>query len=130
MITYGDYQNITIDDYNFDGIDDIYIFDYEGAGVNNRAQTIWVNNKKTKKYEKDKFLSGLSIWYVDKKNKIITSGWRTSVCDHETEDYQLINGEFVKIASESQNCNSDKTIITTIKRKLIYNKWVEEKIIE
>lgn len=129
-ITFGDYKGITIDDYNFDGINDIYIFDHAGAGANNRAQLIWTFNNKTKKYEFDKFLSGLTIWYVDRKNKIITSGWRTSACDHYTESFQMINGKFVKIATESQSCNSDQTKITTIHRKLVNNKWVEEKIIE
>lgn len=127
QINFGDYKDVSYDDYNFDGVDDIYIFNHEGAGANNRAQTIWVYNKQTGKYEKDKFLSGLAIWYLDKKNKIITSGWRMSYIENETEDYQLTEGKWIKIATQSSSCNADRTIQTITKRKLVNGKWIEKK---
>lgn len=126
-VHFGDYKDISFDDYNFDGIDDIYIFDNAGAGANNRAQTIWVFNNKIGKYEKDIFLSGLAIWSVDRKNKIIRSGGRSGYCNYSTEDYQLSNDEWIKIAEQSSICHGEIQTITT--KQLVNGTWIEKVVV-
>ena len=126
-ITFGDYHTLQFDDYNFDGYNDIYIYNYEEAGVNNRSQTIWTYNPKIKKYEKNTFLSNLSIWNVDKNQKTIKSGWRTGAQIYNTVTYKLVNGKFVQVETEESYRDDTNNTVTIIKSKLINNKWVKEK---
>jgi len=126
-VTFSTPKIYNFDDYNFDGYNDIYIFNNEEAGANNRAQTIWLYNPKTEKYEKDLFLSKLNIWSVDNKNKTITSGWRTGAQIYSTITYQLNKGKFIKIATEDSYRNDSNNTVIVRKRILIGNKWIEEK---
>jgi hypothetical protein len=128
-IGFGDYKDISFDDYNFDGIDDIYIFDNAGAGATNKAQTIWIFNKRIGKYEKDVFLSRLGIWSIDKKNKIIRSGRKSGYYNYSTEDYQLSNGEWIKIAEQLSKCNEDNTIQTITSKQLVNGTWIEKVVV-
>ena len=128
-IIFGDYKEISFDDYNFDGIADIYIFDHAGAGAHNQVQTIWVFNKNTGKYEKDKFLSGLGIYSVDTTNKIIRSGWKSGYYDYSTEDYQLTNGGWVRVAEQISTSNDSGTIQTITSKQLVNGTWVEKVVV-
>ncbi|HZV71186.1 MAG TPA: hypothetical protein VFG10_16645 [Saprospiraceae bacterium] len=130
LIKFGDYSDIKIEDYNFDGIDDIYIFNNINSGNGIRSQTIWLYNQKENKFIKDAFLSGSSLCSNDKAKKIITFCGNGGGGNYGSVSYQMRNGKFVKIASLFSSYNQKGTVRTIITGKLSNHKWIERKRIK
>jgi hypothetical protein len=76
------------------------------------------------------FLSQLNIWSFDKKNKTITSGWRTSYIENSTVTYKYINNKWISISTRSSTCDKDRTVQTIITRNLVNGEWIENKEIK
>lgn len=74
LIDLGRETDITIDDYDFDGVNDICLYNPFSSGNSNVVHTIWTFDKYKNKYKKNSFLSGLCNIGIDKKNRIIYSG--------------------------------------------------------
>ena len=116
-------------DYNFDGYRDISIKDEYGSGVHNYSFRVWTYDVKRKKYVLDKFLSRLGNLSLDEKTQTLHSSWHMSSIEGGSSVYKKINGKIRKIQSIDNRVNEENRTITTIKGKLIKNKWVETKMI-
>ena len=122
-------DEIKTGDYNFDGYKDIYIKDSDGSGVHNYFVRVWTYNKKTKKYELDKFLSSLPICELNEKKQCFYTCWNDSGLGGSSI-YKKINGKITLFESEDSRYNKKNGNIIHTKGKLIKNKWVETKTIE
>lgn len=78
---------LAVDDYNFDGHDDLYLYD----GVNTRANygTIFLFNPKTEKFEASEKLNALSVVSADKERKRLLCEWANSAFDSRSQEFVI-----------------------------------------
>ncbi len=92
-------DNLEIDDYNFDGINDFSIFESSYAGPNT-SRIYFLYNPKTRKFFDSKF-EGVSLDF-DQKTKLISE--HNQCCagrQHTTAKYKVVNNKMVLV---EQHC--------------------------
>ena len=93
------FDNIKVDDYNFDGIKDFNAIEHETIIMDTIVSNVWIYNKKLNLYERNEFLSDLPNIKVDYKNKLIRSSFHKSKKEFELVDYQFKNNKYLKLNS-------------------------------
>lgn len=94
---------VQVQDCNFDGYQDMMVFNQNGGAGPNYSYNFYLYNPKNGQFEYNEELSDLSQVQVDTKNKIITCDWRNGAADHGGEQYTFINHQFTKISYWEQN---------------------------
>ncbi len=91
-----DTLGFSLEDVNFDGYQDIRLFDTSNG--NYRQEYIYlVWDPKEEKFEQDKRLNGISLASFDQEKKLIYGMERGSAVSHYYSTYQYIDGEIVEI---------------------------------
>ncbi|MHC0440371.1 XAC2610-related protein [Flavobacterium sp. 3-210] len=88
-------NNISIDDYNFDGIPDFSVFESSYAGPNTSSLYI-LYNPKTKKYFQSSF-SGTSLEFDSKAKRIYEHNQCCAGSSHMNAEYKVVNNKMVLI---------------------------------
>lgn len=119
---------INIDDFNFDGMEDVAISDGTNGSYGMPSYDVYLSSKSAGKFVLNKALSelahGLGMFEVNKKKKTLTTFNKSGCCWHITEEYSVINNKPVKIFEEVEDAtiaNSNKVKITT--KTLVKGKW-------
>ncbi len=78
---------VQVQDVNFDGYPDIWIFDHSGGAGPNDGNNYYLFNPKSKQFEYSQQLSHLTQVYIDSKTKTIQSAFRDGCCHHGGATY-------------------------------------------
>lgn len=88
-------NNISIDDYNFDGIPDFSVFESSYAGPNT-SSLYFLYNPKTGKYFQSTF-SGTSLEFDSKTKRIYEHNQCCAGRSHMNAEYKLVNNKMVLV---------------------------------
>lgn len=120
-------QIFLLEDINFDGLTDFMIVQFIPAAPN-IPYYYWTFSKQTQRFQQDTTLEEITSPNFDQKQKIITSFWRASCCDHGLSTYKYINGKITLVEENeiADDFDNPGQRITT-KKKLVKG---EMKVIE
>lgn len=120
-------QIFLLEDINFDGLTDFMIVQFIPAAPN-IPYYYWTFNNKTQQFQRDTTLEEITSPNFDKQQKVITSFWRASCCDHGLSIYKYVDGKITLIEENeiADDLDNPGQQITT-KKKLING---EMKLIE
>lgn len=115
-------QIFLLNDINFDKLTDFMIVQFIPAAPN-IPYYYWTFNKKTQKFQRDTTLEKITSPDFDPKQKLITSFWRASCCDHGLSTYKYINGKITLVEETeiADDLDHPGQRITT-KKKLVNGK--------
>lgn len=125
---YDNQSAVNIDDFNFDGMEDVAICDGANGSYGGPSYQVYLSNKAAGKFVYNKAFSELGghlgMFQVDKKKKVLRIFDKSGCCWHVTEEYSVVNGRPVKIFVEEQDAtiaDENKVKITT--KTLVKGKW-------
>jgi hypothetical protein len=112
-------QIFIVEDVNFDNINDIRLLQYLPAAPN-LPYYYWTYNPATKVFRRQKALEEITSPEFDHNNRIITSFWRKSCCDHGLSIYKYINGKpiLIKESEAAQDLNGESKYISTVRKRI------------
>src|SRR5699024_9367948 len=84
---------VQVQDCNFDGYPDFWIFAHDGGAGPNYGDDFYLYHPESGKFEYNEQLSNLTQVAVDTKMKTITSEFRDGCCHHGGEAYTFKNGQ-------------------------------------
>jgi len=124
-----DHQSVVnIEDFNFDGMEDVAICDGANGSYGGPSYSIYLSSKKAGKFifnpEFSELGTHLGMFEVDKKKKQLSTFDKSGCCYHISEKYSVVNNRPYKVFSEEEDANiadEDKVRITTKTR--IGGKW-------
>ncbi|WP_157111508.1 XAC2610-related protein [Nonlabens spongiae] len=96
-ISVPDDQLIFIEDYNFDGYNDVRVYRQLAADGVNTLFDYWILNPDTGQYEFKEEFTTISHPQIDRDNKQIFSSWREGCCKSGTDLFRIEHGAPVMI---------------------------------
>lgn len=121
----------SIEDMNFDGVEDIRIMQYLPAGPD-IPYYYWLYDVKTKKFEPDKALEEITSPVFNHKTKSIKNEWRGSATMYGTSTYEYINGKLAKTEETTKDYDGQGFVTIIIKKrvknKLVVTSRIKEKV--
>jgi hypothetical protein len=128
-LLYDEQSVIDVDDYNFDGMEDVAICTGGNGSYGMPSYNVYLSSRAAGKFVYNAALSKLGshlgMFTVDKKNKTIETFDKDGCCWHITERYKVINDRPVKVFEEVEDATADpngKRIKVTTKT-LVSSKW-------
>ena len=128
-LLYDEQSVIDVDDYNFDGMEDVAICTGGNGSYGMPSYNVYLSSRAAGKFlynaALSKLGSHLGMFTVDKKNKTIETFDKDGCCWHITERYKVINDRPVKVFEEVEDATADpngKRIKVTTKT-LVSSKW-------
>ena len=126
----GIWSDIYIEDFNFDGNDDIALVDGLNGGYRGESYVVYLYSPKKNKFVYNRNFTRLTqgpyigIFETERKDKTLTTFWKSGCCMHSTEKYKLVNNrpKKVKEVNEYRNPRGDNMIEIETK-KLIKGRW-------
>lgn len=88
-------NNISIGDYNFDGIEDFSVFEHSAAGPNT-SSLYFLFNPKTRKHFKSSF-EGISLEFDPKTKRIYEHNQCCGGRSHMNAEYRVVNNQMVLV---------------------------------
>ncbi len=112
-------QILILEDMNFDGSNDLRIIHFIPAGPN-VSYYYWTFNNKLGQFREDTALEEITSPEFNHAQKLITSFWRSSCCDHGLSTYRYIKGKPVLIeeVETAMDLNDNSKYITTVKKRI------------
>jgi hypothetical protein len=119
---------INIDDFNFDGMEDVAICNGRNGSYAMPSYDIYLSSRSAGKFVYSEAFSDLGqhlgMLEVDKKQKTLQTFDKSGCCWHITERYSVIKNRPVKIFIEEEDAtlpDESKVKITT--KRLVNGKW-------
>ena len=127
---YGDNGAVIMDDFNFDGTEDLAIRDGNYGAYGGPSFNVFVYHSTKKKFVKSEELTelastNLGFFDVDKKEKRLTTFSKDGCCWHIATKYAIDKKKGLIKVYESIEDGTNEGIIISTERKLIKNQWVE-----
>jgi hypothetical protein len=113
---------LNIDDFNFDGMEDVAISDGQQGSYGMPSFNVYLSSKAAGKFVYNEAFSELShhlgMFTVDKKAKALETFDKSGCCYHITERYKVVNNRPVKVYSFEEDAAQagkyeDKIVLTT-----------------
>jgi len=125
---YAEEYSFVLEDFNFDGEDDLAICNGRNGGYGSPSYSVYIYNKGSRKFVENKKLSYLTEGYlglfmIDAKKKLLTTFSKSGCCYHETEVYKVVTNKPILIKKIIEDERENKRVVTT--KKLINGKWVK-----
>ena len=119
---------INIDDYNFDGMEDVAICNGNYGSYNGPSYDIYLSSRAAKKFVYSTAFSELAehlgMFTVDNKKRQLETFDKSGCCYHITERYSVTGGRPVKIFEEVEDATiTDETKVKITTKKLDNGKW-------
>jgi hypothetical protein len=127
---YGDNGAVIMDDFNFDGTEDLAIRDGNYGAYGGPSFNVFVYHSTKKKSVKSEDLTelastNLGFFDVDRKEKRLTTFSKDGCCWHIATKYAIDKKKgLIKVYETIEDGTHEGYIIST-ERKLIKNQWVE-----
>jgi hypothetical protein len=125
---YDNQSAVNIDDFNFDGMEDIAICDGANGSYGMPSYQVYLSSKATGKFVSDKSFTSLGhnlgMFDVDTKKKVLRTFGKSGCCWHIIEEYAVVNNRPVKVFVEVEDAtiaDVKKVKITT--KNLVKGKW-------
>ena len=119
---------ISVDDYNFDGMEDVALCDGTNGSYNMPSYSVYLSSRSAKKFVYNKRLSDLGIhlgmFQVLKSKKQLETFDKSGCCWHITTRYSVINNRPRKVFEEIEDATiDDDTKIKITTKTLVKGKW-------
>ncbi|HMU34952.1 MAG TPA: hypothetical protein PKC89_13935 [Pyrinomonadaceae bacterium] len=125
---YDDQSVIDIDDFNFDGMEDVAICNGTNGSYNSPSYDVYLSDRRQKKFVYSPAFtllgSHLGMFTVNKKTKTLETFDKSGCCWHITERYKVVRDKPVKIFEMVEDATTgvdDRVKITT--KTLVRGKW-------
>lgn len=119
---------INIDDYNFDGMEDVAICNGTNGSYGGPSYNIYLSSRAAKKFVYSKPFSALAehlgMFTLDKQKKQLETFDKSGCCWHITERYSVIGGRPVKVFEEVEDATiQDETKVKLTTKTFVNGKW-------
>jgi hypothetical protein len=119
---------INIDDYNFDGMEDVAICNGNYGSYNGPSYDIYLSSRAAKKFVYSTPFSALAehlgMFTVDRKKRQLETFDKSGCCWHVTERYSVTGGRPVKVFEEIEDATiPDETKVKITTKTLVNGKW-------
>ncbi|MEO6654851.1 MAG: hypothetical protein ABIO36_02105 [Pyrinomonadaceae bacterium] len=124
---YDNQSVVNIDDYNFDGMEDVAICDGANGSYGGPSYQIYLSSRSAGKFVRNAAFTDLGqhlgMFEIDKKRKRLRTFDKSGCCWHITEEFSVVGNRPVKVFSEEEDAmtSGDKVRITT--KTLVNGKW-------
>jgi hypothetical protein len=125
---YDNQSVVNIDDFNFDGMEDIAICDGANGSYGGPSYQIYLSSKSAGKFvHNEKFSelgTHLGMFTVDKKKKVLRIFDKSGCCWHVTEEYAVVNNRPVKVFVQEEDATiTDEKKVKITTKNLVKGKW-------
>jgi hypothetical protein len=119
---------INIDDYNFDGMEDVAICDGTNGSYNMPSYSIYLSSRAAKKFVYSKAFSDLGVhlgmFQVLKNKKQLETFDKSGCCWHITERYVVVGNKPRKVFEMVEDATiSDEAKVKVTTKTLVNGKW-------
>lgn len=119
---------VNIDDYNFDGMEDVAICNGANGSYGGPSYNIYLSSRTAKKFVYSQAFSNLAehlgMFKVDKKKKRLMTFDKSGCCWHITERYDVVAGKPRKIFEEVEDATiGDEKGVKITTKTLVGGKW-------
>jgi hypothetical protein len=131
-LLYDDQSVIVVDDFNFDGMEDVAICDGTNGGYGMPSYQIYLSSRAAGKFVRSPAFtdlgSHLGMFEVDKESKTLQIMDKSGCCWHESTRYKVIGGRPVKVwvlTEDAQKFDekANKRIVVTTEKTLVKGRW-------
>lgn len=124
-----DQRAVIIDDFNFDGTEDVAIRNGNMGNYSGASYDVYVFNKTRMGFVKSEELTelgsnGLDIFDVDAQRKRLISYGKSGCCDIFTTEYVVIPNKGLDKVFEKEEDMSDEGSVKVTTKEKINNKWI------
>lgn len=119
---------VNVDDFNFDGMEDVAICDGDYGSYSGPSYRVYLSDRKAGRFVFSKHFTELGyhlgMFTVDKKNKRLRIFDKSGCCWHVTEEYSVIRNRPIKVFREEEDATiPDETKVKITTKKLAAGKW-------
>ncbi len=127
-LLYDEQSVINVDDYNFDGMEDIAICDGAGGSYGGPSYRIYLSSRAAGKFVFNESFTDLGrhlgMFEVDKEKKRLRIFDKSGCCWHVTEEYSVVGNRPVKVFVEEEDATiPDETKVKVTTKRLVKGKW-------
>ena len=119
---------INIDDYNFDGMEDVAICNGTNGSYNGPSYNVYLSSRAAKKFVYSPSFTALGqhlgMFTVNKDKKQLETFDKSGCCWHITERYSVVAGRPKKVFEEVEDATiQDETKVKVTTKTLINGRW-------
>lgn len=126
-----DYQSVVfIEDYNFDGTEDLAIRDGNNSGYGGPSYQIYLFSPRSKKFVHNQAFTDLAqneslgMFEIDKKKRVLRTFSKSGCCWHQTKEFTVVGNRLKNTFEETEDAtNSDEQRVKILTRKFIKGRW-------
>jgi hypothetical protein len=131
-LMYDDQSVINVDDFNFDGMEDVAICDGTNGSYNGPSYQVYLSNRARGQFVHSapftKLGYRLGMFEVDKGGKTLQTSDKSGCCWHITERYKVVAGKPVKVFEFVEDATGfdekkNMRIIKSTTKTLVGGKW-------
>jgi hypothetical protein len=127
-LLYDQQSVVNIDDFNFDGMEDVAICNGTNGSYNGPSYNIYLSSRAAGKFVYSRtftnLASHLGMFTVDKKAKQLETFDKSGCCWHITERYSVTGGRPVKVFEEVEDATiQDETKVKITTKMLVKGRW-------
>lgn len=128
-LLYDQQSVVNVDDYNFDGMEDLALCDGANGSYGGPSYRIYLSSRAAKKFVYSaaftKLGSHLGMFMVDKAKKTLETFDKSGCCLHYAQTYKVLKNKpkLIQEVNEYYNPPTDPGFIVTETKKLINGKW-------
>lgn len=127
-ILYDNQSVVDVDDYNFDGMEDIAICNGANGSYGGPSYNVYLSSRTAKKFVYSlafsKLASHLGMFTVDKEKKTLNTFDKDGCCWHISEGYSVVGGRPVKVFEEVEDARiKDETKVKVTTKTLVKGRW-------
>lgn len=119
---------VNVDDFNFDGMEDVALCNGTYGSYNGPSYDIYLSSRKAGKFVLSQAFSELGehlgMFTVDKKRKLLETFDKSGCCLHYTERYKVVANKPVKVFEEEEDATiPDEKRVKITTKTLVGGKW-------
>ena len=126
-----DYQSVVfLEDYNFDGAEDLAIRDGDNSGYGGPSYQVYLFSKTAGKFVRSSPLTNLAqgeylgMFEVDKKKKRLRTFSKSGCCWHQTKEFSVVGNRPKKVFEETEDATiADEKKVKITTKMLVGGRW-------
>ena len=127
-LLYDQQSVVNVDDYNFDGMEDVAICNGENGSYGSPSYNIYLSSRAAGKFVYSPPFTALAkhlgMFTVNKEKKQLETFDKSGCCWHITERYSVTGGRPVKVFEEVEDATiSDETKVKVTTKTLVKGRW-------